>query len=359
MICKCVSFLLKENMAAVATAQSNKRKVESNPPSIKKQKPSLIEKLPDHVCRAKDLPERVKTLSYDTPTQGGKGQKLSALQPVKGDTGHRFTVILEGSGYVPKKYGFDTSSEYGSSSLSLPILDAAEIAGLKALDDDLLDRAVDPKWWAECAERDELPPDRATIARAYNRTIKVGKPKDKSKPAGDRWPHKLKVGIVMDDSTGEPKFARIVDQDRKPVSVHDLPGKKWKRMIFECHYVYFKPPMEMGIVKRLKYLMVDTNASSDENPEIYDQLDYLDQPDPVPAAKIVTPEELGDGEGTGHNGGDSGDAGCGDGGLPPPLEVGAPPPESGEHSQDAPKQDDLADLFGEENAPKKKRAKKA
>jgi hypothetical protein len=296
---------------------------------MKRTAEGVKKRIAESLAFAKDMPKHLEQICWDDEVTIGKKHKNRMLgihpnKASKDDINKRTTVCLDKGGYIPRKFGVDRNADFGTTSVTFVVSDQDEANGLKAFDEKNIDMLARPNMWP--ADGDNPPPTRSEVARSHNRILKVGKFKEGT--SGPRWPSKVRLGVPC-DAKGEPEsFVRIVDSEKKVVPLDALPGKKWKRLIFEIHYDYFKPGgMETGAIKKLKYVLLDKDQSSNESPEDYDQLDedlsYLDAPDT--AAK---PEEN-------------------------------PPANPEETNEAAPNQDDIAELLGEaDGVPKKKKARK-
>lgn len=206
--------------------------------------------LPPAVWFVKDLVAKTPTIIYGPSEMRGE-RKLSAITPEP-------VIVLIGGGYFGK-FAVEDSKEYGTTSLSVPIVNAEELAALQGLD-----RHTSGVF----KER--------FVSEAYNPILRPGNLKDKLKPDGERYPASLKFTV-------DKKPIRIVDDKGAAVPLRSLPGRKWKRIVFECPSIYYSGE-KFGLSKNLLMVVVEAERIS---AEVLDQLQFLNElpPDPQEAPK--------------------------------------------------------------------------
>lgn len=246
-------------------------------------------KLPSHMHYADELTEEVvKSIFTPQKPSFGKtnGNKYISVHSEEHDTSNRVTIVFTKGGWVPGKFGID-AGEYGTY-LSCNIADEAERDGARRLDAELLRRGATPGWWPERIEAGKKPPSPDTLEEAYNPFCKRGKAK---KNGDGYYQDRVKCGIPLTDADTLKRGVKFVDDKRKNIDYHSVAGKKWDMFAVEIHYIYFKPPMEFGPVKRVKYLRLAKGGASDQDPDFFDELGYLDDEE-----ETEQPQQQQDGE---------------------------------------------------------------
>lgn len=241
--------------------------------------PKKANRLPPHIVFAKRLPgflaEGGVKLLVPTKTKNTK-MKISGIQPTKSDGFYdRLTVILDGEGFFPSFALNATQS--GGQSLTFPVTDSKEQVGLQNLDQMVFDQLIGREFWPEL----ESPPSREVLATQYNKLIRDPKPKT---DGSGHWPPQMKVTIPLKED-GTPKDdVKIVDTADQEVSMHELAGRKFHRIVFEIHFIYFKPK-ECGIVKKLKMVKVAPSQGDGlDSAAIYEY--FQDEEETIPEGTI-------------------------------------------------------------------------
>lgn len=268
-------------MAAVAAAPdttTNKR--DEAAPADKKRKKHTE----SHVYYAADLATTYNRLVFGgAPEKGKHDNKFVSLKPSEGDTAHRTLVVVEGGGYIPSKFGVERSNQYGKTYLSFPVTDPAEQAGLRALDQHTLALARTDAWWPERAERNgRKAPGDDSLEEGFRPILKAAKPK---KNGDGFYTPLVKVEVPVAENGDLAKGVKVVDHNNKPVSIYKLNGRKFARVVFELHFVFFKQ-LELGICKKLHFIKLapDSGDVSFEDDEAEGaDMGYLDDPVPPPA----------------------------------------------------------------------------
>lgn len=255
--------------------------------------------VPSHVHPARNLLVTAKDIHIGLPEILEKHKnKIVALQPADGDSVNRVNIIIDGGGYIPS-FGVDVNKQYGATYLVFPVNHKAEQAGLAALDKRIFDLGCTDAFWPERPVKNgRKAPVESVVEESYLSIMKKSKEK---KTGGGMHAPMVKVGVPIQSSTGDvAKTVKIVDHKGDPVSIHSLAGRKFQRIVFELHYIYFKAPAEFGVVKRLKYVKLADDGGGSGDPGVFDELNYLDEEDPEqkvvgttdtsePAASAVEP----------------------------------------------------------------------
>lgn len=197
--------------------------------------------------------------------------KKMDITPAKEQAKGRVNVVVRGPGFLP--FGADISEESGSMYVVVPVNDEDEAAGLRAIDEYVLNAATGPDstWWPERVANGKKIPTRATVEEmeTYSPLIRDGKFKDEAKT--ECYPPSIRLKIPYSKKTGKPApWIRIVNHDLQVVSVDNLENKKFDVCVFELTFVWFNGP-KFGIARNLKYLRLAEQTEDDP-----DQYDFLD-----------------------------------------------------------------------------------
>jgi len=254
-----------------------------------------------------ELAQKLKDVKLYKALYGEAGQEIGTdreslpqqLGPVPleigviaGDRSNKMAVVFDGGGRFAN-WAVDVNAQHNKTYLVFDVVDPKEQTGCKAFDLDVLQRASQPEWWPERVTLGRDAPSMEVLEENYNPLMKPGTPK---KHGGGFYEPKVKCGVTVHDETGEPaKWIRIKDAAGNPVSLHELPGRKWKRIVVGLHYVYFKGSNEFGVVKKLEYVqLAEDDEGGSNNPDMFDDLQYLedDQDAELPAAAPAAADPL-------------------------------------------------------------------
>lgn len=168
---------------------------------------------------------------------------------MKSPDGKSFKIYIQFSGSPTKfqDWAVDVNPQYAATYLKFNVRDDAEAAGMDRLEQAILEKGV--------LDRNEYWPGKNYSPElvSNNRTPLIGEPKlkDESNPAGGHWPRKMSVKVqTRDDGSVDPRV--VIDEDGKPVDLHDVPGRYWKKIIISVDFHYFKGKKgEWGTSKKL------------------------------------------------------------------------------------------------------------
>lgn len=148
------------------------------------------------------------------------------------DDGRKPKVQFCMGGNIPTSFGV-VQNQYGKTVFTFNVADESEYKGMRAAEDQLLETAKQKKdvWF----EGDGV--DDADIERSFNRMLSKRKPKND----GGVWPSTFKADFpTKRNESDTAPLCKIIDYDGTPLSVHDLPGRKWQVVVVELGSVYFK-----------------------------------------------------------------------------------------------------------------------
>jgi hypothetical protein len=145
-------------------------------------------------------------------------------------------------GRIPK-FGVETN-QYGNMVFTFGIPDSKEVEQIKNLEKYLIETAKKNKkiWWNQDISDTSIEDGFRTI---------LTEPVEK--PEGDGfWPVLFKSVKVQTNKNGDIENCKIVSQSNESLSIHELPGQKWKTIMVELGCVYFSGKTNWGISKILR-----------------------------------------------------------------------------------------------------------
>jgi hypothetical protein len=173
--------------------------------------------------------------------------KMCGLVPITTCDARPLLVQFSGGGTIPRAFGLEKREQGERYSLSFSIENSAEQKALERLRTDLGGCIVEkwPQWFPESKQVS------AELLRDYCNVF-VTVPKTKREGNGE-WPGLSKVTI--DAAMVETRACRIVDPGTGDyISMDELPGMSWVRMILEFKYVYIQATKAYGITRILRYI---------------------------------------------------------------------------------------------------------
>jgi hypothetical protein len=166
------------------------------------------------------------------------------------------------AGRIPLKFGVDTNT-HGKTNFTFAIPCEKEYDAMVKFQNEAIDyaKAHRSEWWNSAISDSQI---------VDNFTTFVSKRKEKTD--GGFWPGNMKVSIPMNDSD-ELNGCVVVDEFDKPISIHELPGRKWDCVMIELNQVYFQNKYNWGFgpkTLRLVKLAQENTAS------VAADVDFLD-----------------------------------------------------------------------------------
>jgi hypothetical protein len=179
------------------------------------------------------------------------------------DTGNSKVYIQLGTdsgGSIPPFGLALPDSDNSTPKLILSISDTAEYESLSLkFRDDAIQTAFDNrgKWW-------NYPVSMSQLTDGYYNILPEGRPK---KDGNGTWDPQIKLKLPMTDA-GEldTKQCDIRNADGSPVSIYDLPGRKWDKLIMKLTSVYFLSKYSWGFSKSLFKLILAPDDRVNEDP---------------------------------------------------------------------------------------------
>ena len=209
----------------------------------------------------------------------GKNQiKMAKISPAH-CTNSRTRIPLRlqfnGGGRLP--FGVKTD-KWMKQHINFSVADGAEAKRMMQLNEELINLAVKNKktWWpkrhkgidAKTIRQNFLPP--------------MFPAEEKKNTPGEFWDPNCRVKVPISLTTGEPcsirrnvrqKVCEVIDSDGAIVSIHDLTGRKWKKIIVDIGGIYFSGKFGWGVgpYSLSKVLLEhDHDAEAD-----YEDVDFL------------------------------------------------------------------------------------
>ena len=158
------------------------------------------------------------------------------LQASKNCTDNVLLQFSKGPGNIPNKFGVETTA-YGKTFLHFSVPDEDEFEAMKKIKTEACEIAKKNKaeWWPKGITDLQIEDN-------FNTFIQDKKPKD---DGTSYWPGQMKVTIPIDMNTGEAR-AKILDENGSQITIHDLPGRKWDKIIIELSMIYFQGKYSWG-----------------------------------------------------------------------------------------------------------------
>lgn len=179
-----------------------------------------------------------------------KGFKLVKVQCSSTNQNPLRIQFASGNGRIPQKFGVDTNT-HGKTYLTFAIPCEAEYQALLAFQQCAKEYAKAHKndWWTYPVSDSQIEDNFAAI-------VSVQKERD----GGGHWPANMKVMIPLDEATGEPKDCHVMDEDGNTISIQDLPGRKWDKVLIEVSGIYFQNRFNWGFgPKTLRLVQLTEN----------------------------------------------------------------------------------------------------
>lgn len=206
------------------------------------------------------------------------------------------TVVLNGPAMIHAEYGVSKNQEGTKTYVSIPVTDAREQNGCKAIDDHFIRIGTESLlMWPERAAQNRKPPSKDEIYEKmgteecpYTFFMKPGYTTVK----GTKVLPQIKASVDVDPVTGAlgPKTV-ITNLKGEPVPLETLPGRIAYQRTYEIQYHYFAPP-RWGPVKVLTRLKVSNEIPEVMNDATYDELSKLIPMDAEPPVEVApVPQE--------------------------------------------------------------------
>ena len=151
-------------------------------------------------------------------------------------------------------------SDNNAPKLILSVSDAVEYESLsRKFKEDAIQTAFDSreKWWNN-------PVTMSQLTDGYYNILPEGRLK---KDGNGTWDPQIKLKLPMTDAGDlDPKQCDIRDADGSPISIYDLPGRKWEKLILKLTSVYFLSKYSWGFSKSLVKLVLAPDDRINEDP---------------------------------------------------------------------------------------------
>lgn len=217
------------------------------------------------------------------------GNKTIAIQPSEGDRSNKLCLVLDGGGKI-FSWGLDLPNKDNGNKtyLSFQVNDPGDIIAMRAFDDKIKKMSSEEKgWWPD--PDDEMPTLKELNHPKKSPYNPLLKPEKKVKKGDGEYKPICKVGIPVDDSGEVLESVRIKDADGTLISLKELPGREWSRVVIRIPYLYFKGATGFGVVKKLEYIKVNEGGGNAGNPDDFDEIGLMDDATPVAGPDLSAP----------------------------------------------------------------------
>lgn len=208
-----------------------------------------------------------------TPTSGG--HKVVDIADVDGG---KVGLVFNGGGIIPKNFGVEASESFGGVTFTFGIDNMEEDAAMRRLFGEFQDALVTHRatYYPSNTKSDE------SVRDMMNMLITARRPKldkETKQPTGEEWPATVKGKIddadvqALSEGKSAPSGLVIEDTEGAPVSLHELPGRRWVRVEMKAQCLYIQPKAA-GVSRRIRKVVVKA--------ETVDEV-----PSPLPVTKRV------------------------------------------------------------------------
>jgi hypothetical protein len=200
-------------------------------------------------------------------TNKEKGFKLVKVQTSLDNPNPLRVQFSSIPGRIPQKFGVDTN-QHGKTYLTFAIPCDKEYDAVLKFQEDAKDYAKSHKeeWW-------NYPITDGQIEDNFAGLVSARKPK---KEGDGFWPGNMKVHIPLDKNGDCDSKCSVLNEEGNPISIHELPGRKWDSVMIEIGGVYFQNRFNWGFgPKTLRLVQLADDDSSGYVPTDVDYCDIL------------------------------------------------------------------------------------
>ena len=184
-------------------------------------------------------------------------------------------VQFNGGGRLP--FGVKTD-KWLKHHINFSVADTDEAKRMMQFNEELVQLAIKNKavWWPK--RHKDI--DEKTIRQNFLPPMFPAE--EKQDKAGEFWDPNCRVKVPITLTTGEPaavrrtarqKVCEIIDSDGAIVSVHDLTGRKWKKIIVDIGGIYFNGKFGWGLGPyTLSKVLLDHDYEAEAD---YEEVDFL------------------------------------------------------------------------------------
>ena len=165
-------------------------------------------------------------------------------------------IQLDGGGRIPDNFGVSINEKSGKTMFTFNISDENEYAKLREFEGVVCSYAKGHKeeWWpSNKGIKDGQVEDNMTSL------LSERKPKEDSE-TGEFWPSNCKTVVPM-TAESEVTDCVFLDENGKPITLNDLPGRRWGKIIIELSQIYFSGKLGWGFgPKTIRFVQLAPSA---------------------------------------------------------------------------------------------------
>ena len=180
------------------------------------------------------------------------------------------------NGWIPT-YSVKRSEKFGTFSVSFTLPDPSEKKAIRKFQKDAVEFVVKnkDKFWPGKNIPDDL------IRHGFNPILMEGK--DNPKKPGDKFDDSIQTKLPQ-DKEGNLIDVEVIEHDGTPISIHDVPGRKYKGVVIELRMIYFQGKTDWGFSKAVSQIQLAKDGFA-----IKEKVTMLPQREVTTETSIVEP----------------------------------------------------------------------